>query len=65
MACLYLDKKKNDGQCELFTSESEEPIYQKHIKKAEEIKVKFSPTSNKFLMELQTYYDPTGKSYYG
>ena len=43
----------------------EEPFYKKHIKKAEEIKILFSPTSNKFLMQLQTYYDPTGKSYYG
>ena len=36
-----------------------------NINKAEEIKIKFSPSSNKFLLELQTYYDPTGKSYYG
>ena len=35
------------------------------IKKAQEIKLRFSPTSNQFLLELQTYYDPTGKSYYG
>ena len=66
VACIYLDKKNNSGNCELFSHKSdEESFYKKNIKKAEEIKVRFSPTSNKFLMELQTYYDPTGKSYYG
>ena len=66
VACIYLDKKNNSGSCDLFSQKSdEEAFYKKNIKKAEEIKVRFSPTSNKFLMELQTYYDPTGKSYYG
>ena len=63
---IFLDKKTNEGKCEIFTEKSpKEPIYNKNIKKAEEIKIKFSPTNNQFLMELQTYFDPTGKSYYG
>jgi uncharacterized protein with WD repeat len=65
LASLYLDKKNNSGLVKLFTHESMDPFYEKPIKKAEEIKLRFSPKSNKFLMELQTYYDPTGKSYYG
>ena len=65
IASLYLDKKNNSGQVRLFTQESKDHFYEKAIKKAEEIKLRFSPKSHKFLMELQTYYDPTGKSYYG
>lgn len=65
IATLFLDKKTNSGNLILFTHQSKDPFYEKSIKKAEEIIIKFSPTSNKFLMELQTYYDPTGKSYYG
>jgi len=61
----FLDKKTNKGSLQLYNQEKDEPFYEKIINKAEEIKVKFSPTSNKFLIELQTYYDPTGKSYYG
>jgi translation initiation factor 2A len=62
---LYLDRKTNEGNVALYSGEKDEPIYEKFIKKAEEIKLKFNPNSNQFLMELQTYYDPTGKSYYG
>lgn len=65
VAGVFLDKKSNKGNLLLFSADKEEPHYEKTINKAEEIKIKFSPTSNKFLIELQTYYDPTGKSYYG
>jgi translation initiation factor 2A len=65
IAAVFLDAKVNKGNLLLFNHEKDEPIYEKSISKAEEIKIKFSPTSNKFLIELQTYYDPTGKSYYG
>lgn len=61
----FLDRKTNKGCLQIYNHEKEEPFYEKVINKAEEIKIKFSPTSNKFLIELQTYYDPTGKSYYG
>lgn len=60
-----MDKKTNKGCITLYNELKDEPIYEKSINKAEEIKIVFSPTENKFLIELQTYYDPTGKSYYG
>lgn len=50
LASLFLDKKTNSGLVKLFTHESAEPFYEKAIKKAEEIKLRFSPKSNKFLM---------------
>ena len=65
LACVWLDNKTNKGKMTCFNQQSDEPFYEKPINKAEEIKIKFSPTSNKFLIELQTYYDPSGKSYYG
>lgn len=65
IAAYFLDSKSSKGELQLFDSAKDEPVYSKNINKAEEIKIKFSPTSNSFLIELQTYYDPTGKSYYG
>lgn len=50
----------------LYTHASlKKPIYIKNIEKAEEIKVRHSPANHDFLIELQTYFDHTGKSYYG
>lgn len=50
----------------MYTHESlTESCYIKNIEKAEEIKVKWSPVCHDFLVELQTFVDPTGKSYYG
>ena len=43
----------------------EKPTYTKHIEKAEEVKVKWNPCCHDFLIELQTYFDHSGKSYYG
>lgn len=40
-------------------------LYIKNIEKAEEVKIKFNPRANDFLIEVQTYFDSTGKSYYG
>lgn len=50
LTCLFLDKKTNEGNLSLFRSGDVVPSYQKNIKKAEEIKVRFSPCSNQFLM---------------
>jgi len=65
VAAAFLDSKSNKGNLLLFTHDKEEPLYEKSINKAEEVRIKFSPVSNSFLIELQTYFDPTGKSYYG
>lgn len=35
LASLFLDKKTNSGLVRLFTHESEQPFYEKAIKKAE------------------------------
>ncbi len=50
VAGVFLDKKSNKGNLVLFSADKEEPHYEKTINKAEEIKIKFSPTSNKFLI---------------
>lgn len=65
MAAAYLDSKSNKGNLLVFSHDKEEALYEKSINKAEEVRIKFSPNSNSFLIELQTYFDPTGQSYYG
>lgn len=65
VTAAFLDSKSNKGNLLVFNHEKEEALYEKNINKAEEVRIKFSPASNSFLIELQTYFDPTGKSYYG
>ena len=50
LAAVYLDKKNNKGNLLIFKNDKEGPIYEKNINKAEEIKIKFSPVCNKFLI---------------
>lgn len=50
LACVWLDNKTNKGKLALFNQQNDEPYYEKTINKAEEIKIRFSPNSNKFLI---------------
>lgn len=64
--CRIIQKKTYQGKIFLYNSTTlQKPVYTKNIDKAEEIKVKFSPVNHDFLIELQTYFDHSGKSYYG
>lgn len=65
---MVLDEKTNKGKMTIFTQKSLKGgphLYIKNIEKAEEVKIKFNPQANDFLIEVQTYFDSTGKSYYG
>lgn len=66
LVSFSLDAKSRQGTMLVYNQSSlEKPTYSKHIEKAQEVKVKWNPVCHDFLIELQTYFDHSGKSYYG